>query len=92
MASSNRVNKSDVWRSFTKVGAAKVRCNLCSRELASPGGQTTGMHAHLRSKHPGVDTVPSKTTPITGYMTSRNCPESRSEKISNALALVSAHH
>ena len=48
----NRV-RSDVWTSFEKLSEKKnkVKCKICSKELAFHGG-TTNLREHLLSKHP----------------------------------------
>ena len=93
----SRANRSFVWDNFSKLSSTKVQCNLCKKELAVSGGVTTGMHAHLRSKHPSIVESSSSvkdgsatTMPITGFIKSRSCPDSRQERITEALAKVIA--
>ena len=59
MSSSTRKNKSDVWVNFEKLQSGKARRKLCSKELVSVGGSTSGMNAHLRAMHPDVGKVES---------------------------------
>ena len=95
----SRVNRSFVWDNFSKLSSTKVQCNLCKKELAVSGGVTIGMHAHLRSKHPSIAESSSSvkagsatTTPITGFVKPRSCPDSRQERITEALAKVIAEN
>lgn len=83
-----RTNKSEVWKSFTKVASNKVRCNFCSKELAVTGGQTSSLHSHLRSKHPGESAQSCATPTITSFTTPRHCTDSRKEKITTAIGKV----
>ena len=87
-----RVNRSDVWDHFEKLSKSQVRCKICKKELAVAGGVTTGMHAHLRSKHPAVvepsSTKTGSSASIARFVTQRSCPDSKQEKITTALARV----
>jgi hypothetical protein len=82
-----RINKSDVWENFEKISSSMARCKLCSQQISRSGGTTTGLHAHLRSKHPGF-AAPSNVQPrITTFIgTQRNCPDSHQEKVTAAVA------
>jgi len=80
-----RANKSQVWKSFMKLPGNKVRCNLCSKELSVPGGQTSSLHAHLRSKHPCESSKSYATVIIASFVAPRQCSYSRKEKITMAI-------
>jgi len=85
-----RVNRSDVWDHFEKLSKSNVRCNICKKDLAVSGGVTTGMHAHLRSKHPAIvepSSAKAEASPkIAKFVTQRSCPDSKQERITTALA------
>jgi len=88
-----RINKSDVWQNFEKTTSTMARCKLCSQQISRSGGTTTGLHAHLRSKHPGLAS-PSNVQPrVTSFVgTSRNCSDSRQEIITAAVAKMIAEN
>lgn len=90
----SRSNKSDVWVHFEKLSSTKVRCKLCSKELAVAGGVTSSMHTHLHSKHASLSSAAShrdsEKPSIKQFVTARSCSDSRQEKISDALARVIA--
>ena len=49
-----------MWKHFTKVaGGAKAQCKLCEKELPTLGGNTTGLHNHLRTVHPNKSSYTS---------------------------------
>jgi len=64
-----------------KLPGNKVRCNLCSKELSVPGGQTSSLHAHLCSKHPSESSKSCTTATIASFVAPRQCSDSRKEKI-----------
>jgi len=80
-----RANKSQVWKSFTKLPGNKVCCNLCSKELSVPGGQTSSLNTHLRSKHPSESSKSCATATIASFVAPRQCSDSRKEKITMAI-------
>ena len=46
--------RSEVWKYFSEINSAgkkKVKCNLCSLELAYAGGSTGTMTNHIKYKH-----------------------------------------
>ena len=93
----SRANRSNVWESFEKLSATKVKCKLCANELSVRGGVTSSMHGHLNSKHPGVvessKAHASSAPSITGFLQHRNsCPDSKQEQISVALAKLIAEN
>ena len=81
-----RVNRSDVWDHFDKLLKSNVRCNICKKDLAVSGGVTTGMHAHLRSKHPAImepSSAKAEASPkIAKFVTQRSCPYSKKLEVS----------
>jgi len=89
---SPRANKSRVWEHITKLSTSKVKCNICSKELAlSKSGSTSTLHHHLRAMHPsihGVGTEVKITQPSLeafGVSATRPCSDSRQEKITSLL-------
>jgi len=87
-----RSNESGVWEHMTKLSVTKVKCNVCSKELAlSKSGSTSTLHHHLRAMHPsisGVGTEAKTTRPSLGTFgvgAQQPCSESRQEKITALL-------
>lgn len=46
-----RAKRSKVWAHFVRVNENSARCNLCQREVASKGGNTSNMTKHLERLH-----------------------------------------
>jgi len=83
-----RVNQSGIWDHMEKVSHGKVRCNLCSKQLAySQGDSTTSLMHHLKAMHSDItDPRPAgrKEQPsLLSFGTGLQCPcsESCQEKL-----------
>ena len=84
-----RKNKSEAWKHFTKLSDRSVKCNLCEKELPTLGGNTSGMHSHLRTTHPDASGMCSSTQPKLqsfGIGPQRPCSEQRQDTITDLLA------
>ena len=44
-------NKSLLWNHFDKTDTGKGKCRVCKKELATSGGNTTGLARHLETHH-----------------------------------------
>jgi len=78
-----------VWEHFTKVaGGAKAQCKLCAKELPTLGGNTTGLHSHLRTVHPNcveTDRPQSKLYSF-GILPQHSCSDQQQDKITDMLS------
>lgn len=43
--------KKTVWNYYTRDGKNHAKCNECKKILKTAGGSTSGLHAHLKSRH-----------------------------------------
>ena len=87
ISSSTLKNKSDVWVNFEKFQSGKARYKLCSKELVSVGGSTSGMNVHLRAMYPDVGKIESPQPKLPSFIVGahRQRPECRQETLTNML-------
>lgn len=46
---------SKIWKHFLRANDGQsAKCKNCYKILKTAGGATTGLHTHLRSKHPDI--------------------------------------
>ena len=84
-----RSNESECWRFFDKPVAAKAKCKLCDKILASVGGSTSGLMTHLRAVHPDVRNPPAQQQRSLlnyGVGALRPCCDSRQEQITGLVS------